>query len=327
VIVDLFAGPGGWDEGIKDFYVDPVVGLEIDKAACNTRAAAGHLTIQTDVATYPLEPFFGKVDGLIASPPCQAFSAAGRRGGLNDLRGQLIYEVIRWADGLRPKWIACEQVKEVLPIWKLFADEMRSWGYHVWYGRLNAADYGVPQTRVRAILMASQEPFTAPEPTHAADPHTDIFGDGREPWVTMAQALGWDGTDGLLPPAGSRIRGGLPTKHHRPTERDLDEPAPTLAFGNDAAGWAWERPATTVVGSFQPQIIAAPGWRTDPKVPRQTAEGSIAVSIRQAGVLQTFPHDYPWWGSKTKMFEQCGNAIPPLLARHIVSQLWKANHL
>jgi DNA (cytosine-5)-methyltransferase 1 len=212
------------------------------------------------------------------------------------MRGQQMFQVIKWADTLRPKWVACEQVKEVMPIWRLFADEMRSWGYHVWYGLLNAADFGVPQTRMRAILMASQEPFTAPEPTHAESYSEDIFGTGAAPWITMAQALGWD--DQIAPPAGSRLRGGLPTKHHKPTERELDEPAPTLAFGNDAAGWAWVRPATTVV---------------------------IPVSFRQAGVLQTFPKDYPWQGSKTKKFEQIGNAIPPLLARKIVEPLLKAN--
>lgn len=369
MIVDLFAGCGGWDEGLRHLTDEDAVGIEINKYACATRKQAGHATIRADVSTYPLSPFYGRVSGLVASPPCQAFSAAGRRGGLQDLRGQLVFEVIRWVSAIQPKWVACEQVKEVLPIWKLFAAEMSTWGYHVWYGVLNAADYGVPQTRQRAILLAAQEPFTAPEPTHAENPSDDIFGTSLAKWITMAEALGWpdyyeidsnahrgegirqrhgerptdpatlpaptittkarcwkvdtsdDASESLLPPEGSRIRGGLPTKHHKPTERELDQPAPTLAFGNDAAGWAWERPATTVVGSFQPQMIAAPGWRTDPKVPRQDAEGSIPVSVRQAGVLQTFPHDYPWQGSRTSRFQQVGNAIPPLLAYHLVKRL------
>ena len=67
MIVDLYAGPGGWDEGLRTLGITDVVGLEWDEAACLTRAAAGHRTIRTDVATCPTEPFVGKVRGLIAS--------------------------------------------------------------------------------------------------------------------------------------------------------------------------------------------------------------------------------------------------------------------
>ena len=77
-----------------------------------------------------------------------------------------------------------------------------------------------------------------------------------------------------------------------------------------------ERPATTVVGSFSPDVIAAPGYRT--QTSRQNAEGSVRVTVEEAGVLQSFPADYPWQGSRTRRFEQVGNAVPPLLARHVL---------
>ena len=425
--LDLFAGPGGWDVAAQNLGFHPI-GIEIEKTACMTRAAAGHLTIRASVAEYPPE-VFKPTRGLIASPPCQAFSVAGKRLGLEDVRGELVFQVVRWADVLRPQWIACEQVEQVLPIWKAFAEEFRRWGYHVWYGILNAADFGVPQTRKRAILMASQERFSAPKPTHSRNPSDDLFGEIK-PWVTMAEALGWgitnrpagtvastterggphgldggqggrgvydrarangawidtrrgssseavDPADGPAPTVtgrtannwvlredekpeekkyrlntgrdwkdgGSRedaqeipcdeepapavtaksggqwqLRGGMWSRHNRPFDPE-SEPAPVVAFGHDASGWAWERPATTVVGNFRPDVVAAPGYRTDPAEPRQNAEGSIKVTIEELTILQSFPVDYPWQGSKTRIHQQIGNAIPPRLAEAILREL------
>lgn len=167
MVLDLFAGPGGWDEGMRSIGIRDVVGLEWDAAACATRAAAGHATIRTDVAAYPVGPFVGRVRGLIASPPCQEFSTAGPKGGAETERGELVHEVLRWADALRPEWIACEQVPAVLPIWQHFAHTLRGWGYHAITAVVCAADYGLPQTRRRAVLVASRRGVTLPLPTHA----------------------------------------------------------------------------------------------------------------------------------------------------------------
>ncbi|GAA3032673.1 hypothetical protein GCM10020000_07140 [Streptomyces olivoverticillatus] len=75
MIIDGFAGPGGWSEGLRLLGLRDI-GLEWDTAACKTRAAAGHLTIQCDVAQYPTAPFQGRAKKQIWSPPCQAWSRA-----------------------------------------------------------------------------------------------------------------------------------------------------------------------------------------------------------------------------------------------------------
>ncbi|KFG02520.1 hypothetical protein IQ62_01525, partial [Streptomyces scabiei] len=77
IVLDLFAGPGGWSEGLRQFLGLHDVGLEWDEAACRTREAAGHLTVRVDVSCFVLGPVVGRVWGLIASPPCTKFSAAG----------------------------------------------------------------------------------------------------------------------------------------------------------------------------------------------------------------------------------------------------------
>lgn len=193
-MLELFAGSGGASEGIRRACPDmPAVGIEWDAAACATRRAAGLLTIRADVAAYPVEPFIGRVTGLWLSPPCPDFSSAGKRAGIEGTSGHLIFQVLRWTLALRPTWLACEQVPEVLPWWRHFARQLeREAGYKTWTGVLCAADYGVPQERYRAVLMAhADRPVQPPEPTHAETPHPSMFGDELAPWVSMAEGLGW----------------------------------------------------------------------------------------------------------------------------------------
>ncbi|MER7576136.1 DNA cytosine methyltransferase [Streptomyces sp. NPDC126514] len=217
-VLDLFAGPGGWSEGLRTLGLRDV-GIEIDPAACATRTAAGHTTICADVAAYPTAPIRGKVSGLIASPPCQTFSAAGLRAGNDDMdlchqglddlaagrdtrdalrarcadaRSLLAVEPLRYALDLTPEWIALEEVPAVRPVFEHIARILRAHGYATWVGVLNSADYGLPQIRRRCILLASRTaPVGPPEPTHAkhAEPES-LFGPGRAAWLTMADALG-----------------------------------------------------------------------------------------------------------------------------------------
>jgi DNA (cytosine-5)-methyltransferase 1 len=332
LIVDGFAGPGGWSEGLRMLGLRDV-GLEWDTAACRTRAAAGHLTIQCDIAQYPTAPFKGRSNRQIWSPPCQAWSRAGKRGGLadqplvhqavedlalgrdtraelkaqcQDERSLLAAEPMRWLHELRPEWVAMEEVPDVLPLWKQYAVHLRGWGYSVWCGVLNAADYGVPQTRKRAILIASRvRTVSAPAPTHSQhDRGDDLFGDCLQPWVSMADALGWGATDRVAPTvtAGGGKTGGA-------------EPFPSQA--RQALLDAQERGAWVL----HTNRIAPPGHcDRSPGGESQFASPDIVrITVDEAAVLQSFPADYPWQGTKTKQFEQIGNAVPPLLAAHIVS--------
>ncbi|EFE65830.1 conserved hypothetical protein [Streptomyces viridosporus ATCC 14672] len=370
MIVDLFSGPRGWSEGLRLLGLSDV-GLEWDTAACKTAHAAGHATIQCDVAAYPTVPFAGRIKGLIASPPCQAWSRAGKRGGLKDQplvhqavrdlaagrdtraellaqckdeRSLLAAEPMRWLHDLRPEWVCMEEVPDVLPLWKQYADVLRGWGYSTWTGVLNAADYGVPQTRQRAILIASRtRKVTAPDPTHAKAPEWDLFGECLKPWVSMAEALGW--TEGLtVNTRGDRkTAGGNEFPADRPswaltektrswvlhTNRDqradgswqTADPyiAPAPAFTSKAGGqWVLKRPATTVCATNR---ISPPGHRNrDAGGESQFASpDTVRIAVTEAAVLQSFRPDYPFQGTKTKAFEQVGNAVPPLLAAHVVS--------
>ncbi len=224
-------------------------------------------TIRTDVSTYPAERFVGKVDGVMGSPPCQSFSSAGKRAGLADPRGRMIYEPMRYVRAIRPRWVALEQVPEVIVYWRWIARELRGMGYSAWCGVLMAADYGVPQCRQRAILLASLDRRAEPPaPTHSKTGHADLLGESLLPWVSMAEALGWGATNR---PANAivakrelaggshsraalraeqnggswRVRTGTNTggaaghpEEREPYECGIDRPSPTV-LGNSVGRW------------------------------------------------------------------------------------------
>ncbi len=350
MIVDLFAGPGGWSQGLRMLGLTDI-GIERDAAACATRAAAGHTTIRADVTTYPPERFTG-ADGLIASPPCPDWSTAGKRAGRAGTSGHLVDTVPAWVDTIRPRWIACEQVPPALEVWHEHAVLYRTWGYSTWAGILNAADYGVPQTRRRAILLARLDgPALPPEPTHCRGGASTMFGT-LEPWVSMADALGWGlpaEPSPVLMTARNRqtghdvLRGSswrhewfrrqqragnwvLTERQEHGVTRPINEPAMTITASADNGNfrWMWKQPATTIAG--EPRITArcrtqGRDAKTTDQVQAGNYEGTepIRLTLTEALTLQSFPPNYPVQGTKTDQFRQVGDAVPPLLAAHVVA--------
>lgn len=229
MILSLYGGPGGWCEGLRLLGLSSI-GIEWDAAACATRHAAGHRTIRADVTAMPAAHLRGKVDLLIASPPCTAFSMAGKGAGrevlaqlteamyrgdwtaMRDDHPMVVWaplDVGRWIEDCQPSMIALEQVPPALPLWDALGHWLRAHGWHAEARVLNAADYGVPQTRKRAFLVAGREPVALPEPTHERTPVDSFFGT-KAKWVSMADALGWGMTERpvVTLTAGSGRQGG-----------------------------------------------------------------------------------------------------------------------
>lgn len=370
LIVDCFAGPGGWEEGARLLGHTNIIGVEIEKEPVLTGRAAGHKRAHADVAAIDPKGVlrYGPVWGLIESPPCQAWSRAGKQLGLEDQeacyelvyrmgqgddstdfwewrdpRSPLVAQPVRWVRELEPDWVALEQVPMVLPMWEKIAAIFRSWGYVVWTGKLLAADYGVAQTRERAFLMASASmPVRPPPPTHCeGGEEGDLFGYAKTKWVSMAEALGWGMTEKPYPTVASgrtsggpdaTKTGGAQARAEQVSGRWLDvrdvrhqQLSDGQARVNDQSGegydpsWPWERPATTL--ATRP-LIGHPGSNANRfNGQEKSRNDGVRLTIEEAAILQSFRADYPWQGSRSAQFRQIGDAVPPLLAAHVLAAL------
>jgi DNA (cytosine-5)-methyltransferase 1 len=354
--LDLFAGHG-WGVAAHALGITEY-GVEIMKEAVETRDLNGMTTVYQDVWDGLIQGRRIEHDVLIASPPCQTFSRAGSGSGRKAL-DQVLEAIAKheycWPQQLKslgdrtdprtalvltplahiwrdhPMYVALEQVPYVQVIWEAYAELMREWGYSVWVGILNAEQYGVPQCRRRAILIARRDGKEAlpPAPTHSKyyprDPKR--LDPGVEKWISMADALGWEQEDLVgFPRKDDGLAESIELDGEVYRKRDLfPASGPAQNVGSKVRSWkrfpqVWfERPATTVAGDNR---IAGPGRSEFVKggVSRQDRPGTVRVSLEEALVLQSYPRDFQMSGTPTRRFLQVGNAVPPRLAEAILKE-------
>ena len=223
--LSLFSGAGGMDIGIKKAGFNIIAAIEVDKYCCETLRAAvkreqtSTVIYESDIrniepswlgAELGVEPFH--LDLLFGGPPCQPFSLAGKQNGLADSRGPLLFEIIRFANYLKPKAILLEQVKGLLSakdinkkkggVFEQLISELENIGYIPKWQLCSAADYGVPQLRERIFVIATRgkNGFEFPAQTHTPlENIPNLF--GHLPYVTVGDVL-----EGLGEPA-PKIKG------------------------------------------------------------------------------------------------------------------------
>jgi DNA (cytosine-5)-methyltransferase 1 len=318
MILDLFAGPGGWDEGLRRNGRTDVLGIELDRDACETAILNGHQRHRGDVyGLNPVKVAAGrKIDGVIGSPPCGGLSSGGLGLGRNDLqnvadllneiavaheddgpdpradylmgwedlRSPLLAEPLRWALALDVRWLVLEQVKAALGIWEEYATHLTALGWEsADYGVLDAADYGVPQDRERAVLVAHRyASVRLPEPTHI----------GRH--VAASSVVG----PGEI---------GFPRRNDRP-----DDPGEYRARDMRTT----DLPAFTITEKARSWSVVLPG----------PAGQKRQLSEPEAAGLQSFPPEFVWTGAtRSGRFLQIGNAVPPTLAQAVTAAVLEAD--
>jgi len=220
-IISLFSGAGGMDIGFGMAGFQTAVAVEYDKSCCETlRTNNPNLkVIHGDISKVKTSEIL-KVGGLkvteaavvIGGPPCQSFSLAGKRMGMEDSRGKLVLEFIRVVRESLPKVFVMENVKGMVNWQKGKAIEAImneiaapiifeniSYSYNVNIAVLNAADYGAPQLRERVFLVGNRmgKEFQFPEPSHCNElgGTIDLFNKRKETYTTVWDAIG------DLPPA------------------------------------------------------------------------------------------------------------------------------
>ena len=347
--LSFFSGALGLDQGFDLAGYECLALNEIDPMACNTIKANLGTTFRhrrkpqlfdydirrltSDFLRDELGTDTENLFCIIGGPPCQAFSTAGNRLGLNDDRGNVFLHFIHLIGQLRPKYAVFENVRGILsaPLIHrphnergsdyppLSSDEkpggallkilgiLSDYGYKTTFNLYNTANFGVPQTRERVIFFASREGKDIPylRPTH------DVLGaDGLEPWVTLGEVL--SGLDEPEPEVSSFPETRL--KYYRLLSQGqnwknlspfLQKKAMGKSFlsGGGKTGFyrrlALDRPSPTLVTA--PTMPA-----TDLCHPTELRP----LSVGEYAAIQTFPPSFVLAGKTVDKYRQLGNAVP-----------------
>lgn len=342
-VVSLFSGLGGLDLGLEAAGWDCVFATDLDARAIESLRANQGFPLQNgarflqnaqieradirNLAGTAILAGAGRRRGDIAllagGPPCQSWSSAGHQLGFDDPRGRLIGEYLRVAAELDCRYLLFENVRGLVTArgpdgvpgsalsWlrdQLFA---RGWQTHV--ELLNAADYGVPQRRVRVVLIGYRAGDTPqiPAPTHAKTPSLQ-----RLPWRTLGDCLaelGAPAEEEIIRPTGklavelASIPPGSGVKS--PGKREATRPGGHWGYKQGAFVADTSLPSRTVTASAQQD------WVKDPHL------GLRKLSPRECAALQTFPNGWVIAGSRSDQYRLVGNAVPPQLAHAVGTAL------
>lgn len=353
-VVSLFSGAGGLDIGLEAAGWHIKAQVEMDHGCSETLRKRANQTgtdcIVIEQKIEDIDParlrkelgFARRELALLAGgPPCQPFTTHGLRLANRDPRTVSLFpQYLQFVEEFRPKAILLENVDGMLsaalhhrplkergeghpPLRKAeykgsflhwLLEELRGLGYSISWGVVEAADYGVPQLRQRAILagVRGNKPCFLPSPTHGK-PHTPQYRTLRKALVTVKE-LGpvqplserKKAVYRLIPPGGNWR--DLPVNVRKKTMG-----AAFHAEGGKSGWWrrlAWDSPAPTILG-----------------MPDHSSTGLIhpdevrCLSVNECAALQSFPPETRFAGSSRSQYQQIGNAVPPLLGEALGHQM------
>ncbi|MFE1881884.1 DNA cytosine methyltransferase [Streptomyces diastatochromogenes] len=379
-VMDLFAGCGGFSEGFRSYSdgLDPrmprfrtVAAVELDVAAAATYRAnhgSGEL-FEGDIASFEPNMFADRVDVITGGPPCQGFSQLGRED-INDPRNSLWKDYLRVVDVVRPKVFVMENVDRFSASveFTLLREEAKPGGllhdYDLSEAILNAADYGVPQSRRRTIVIGSRrdlgDAVQHPAPTHAKSPalakEMVLFGGEPtlEPWVAVDTVFRrsarqdirdtqlpdrweehgvpgpyrtWELHVGRTPTALSVARykaippGG--NRHDLTGKYAEDDPSVYLS----TRSWDLHRSGSgDVMGRLhadRPSVTIRTEFFKPEKGRYLHPTEHRPITHYEAALIQGFPEDYYWHGTKWQIARQIGNAVPVGLSRALADAIYQ----
>lgn len=340
--ISLFSGAMGLDLGLERAGFKPAVCNEIDgEAVATIRANRPKLpVIDRSVADVTgsdlLEAAAIKQARLIVGgPPCQAFSVFGKRKGIEDSRGKMVFEYLRLVDELRPDAFLMENVRGLLsmplftarefgegenldPHWtekgslvrKIF-ERFNNIGYRVDCFVVNSVNYGAPQIRERLIFVGNRHGLVAdmPEPQYSNRPE-----DGLPPFRTLGDAIGAEFQDpcpevmnfsprklkylAMVPPGGN----------WRSMPVDVQKESMGKSWYLKGGRSAYWRKLSFAFPS--PTVVTMPNHAgTSMCHPDELR----AISVGEAAAIQEFPPEWRFCGTTTSKFRQVGNAVPTRL--------------
>lgn len=328
-VLSLFSGCGGMDLGFEGGFdylgqhydknpFDIVFSNDIFKEAADSYEANFRKQVERrsiiDLDENELPDV--TVDIVLGGFPCQSFSLAGKRKGLSDARGQLYLQMIRVIKHYKPKMFIAENVDGIRNSRKNIAgenvdrsaldtilDDFNSAGYNVQYHVLNSADYGVPQTRRRVIIMGIRKDLGTiedefyPEKLYSSDNSTPLK------WRTA-----YDGIEDLWDEINN-------PKFPNHTIKDYSKakfyPGKKMQGNNRISK---DKPAPTIRSEHHGNIE---GHYNTTKADENDMTGWRRLSVRECARLQSFPDSYVFVSAASSAYKAIGNAVPPVMAWHI----------
>lgn len=326
--VELFAGAGGLALGIEKAGFETIALIELDKAASNTlrHNRPEWYVINDDIANVSclnLEDFFGikkrELDLLSGGAPCQAFSYAGKKLGLEDARGTLFYHYAKFLGQLQPKMFLFENVRGLLThdkgrTYRTIVDIFEDSGYTVQKKVLNAWNYGVAQKRERLIIIGIRNDLV--DKIHFDFPTPQIYKPVlRDILLDCPKSEGSSYSEykrkifELVPPGGYW--------RDIPTEIAKEYMKSCWEMGGGRTGilrrMSLDEPSLTVLTSPSQK-------QTDRCHPLEARP----FTVRESARCQSFPDDWKFCGSVGQQYRQIGNAVPVNLAFEIAKKIREA---
>lgn len=342
-VISFFSGAMGLDIGLEKAGLNVVIGQDFEPSCVETMRANGHNVLGGDIREINPETLL-KLTGLhvgepfmvCGGPPCQPFSTAGKRLGINDPRGSLFMDFIRMIDYIRPRFFVMENVKGIVSsplkhvsvkerekddpeqqlgtVLDVILSEFDKLGYKTVYGVLDAVNYGVPQFRERFVLIGSRdnEDIFLPMPTHF-----QMHQNSEYRWKTVGEVI----KDLENNPGEYTSLSGERKKYiHMVPEggnwRDLPEEIIPVAMGGAY------RSGGGKVGFYRrlsynqpaPTITTSPAQKAT-MLCHPTQDRPL--SIKEYARIQQFPDDWIFKGTLSAKYRQIGNAVPVGLAEAI----------
>jgi len=319
-VLELFAGAGGLAVGMEKAGLKCVVLNEIDKWACQTlrNNRPNWNVLEGDIKNFDFSEYHNKVDVVTGGFPCQAFSYAGKKLGLNDARGTLFYEFARVVQEVNPPICIGENVRGLLSHEKgktlegmiSILDEI---GYNVVPVQvLKAINYRVPQKRERLILVGVRKDIDLEY--EYPKPHKKIYnlsaalkkGDLYDCKVPKSEGAKYpdhkkDVLD-LIPPKGYW--------RNLPIDLQKEYMGKSFYLGGGKTGMArrigWDEPSLT--------LTCSPAQK---QTERCHPDETRPFTVREYARIQTFPDKWQFAGSVSQQYKQIGNAVPCNLGEEI----------
>lgn len=347
VILDLFCGAGGFSYGMhKNEHFRTAVAVDFNEEAANTfkknmpeaDVITGDIT-NKDIKERVIQASKkANVNMIIGGPPCQGFAMKGKKLGLADPRNFLFLEYLHIVEEINPEVFVIENVKRLLTTadgW--FKNEILNYigklGYTVEYGVMNALDYGVPQSRERAIFICSKSnrislPPKQKKKVTVRDAISDLAylesGEGEfesgyiyDPQSDYQKEMRASASVLYNHKATAHSKVALEKLALIPPEKG-QEYLPIELRGKQQYHTTWCR---LIWDTFSPTIdtrfdTPSNGTNSHPIINR-------SITPREAARLQSFGDDFVFWGSKGGICKQIGNAVPPLMAKAIADQIYE----